>query len=70
MHAVSELWQYHKQYFLLSPVNYLYLGWESKQGLSEVSFLNPFRILFKSSSFSPAAQDFLSQGNTYSRLEN
>lgn len=67
MHAVSELWQYHKQYFLLSPVNYLYLGWESKQGLSEVSFLNPFRILLKSSS---AAQDFLSQGNTYSRLEN
>lgn len=31
MHAVSELRQYHKQYLLLSPVNYLYLGWESKQ---------------------------------------
>lgn len=38
MHAVSGLWQYHKQYFLLSRVTHLCLGWESKQCKDSVKF--------------------------------
>lgn len=38
MHAVPWIWQYLKQYFLLSPVEYLCLGWEIEQCRDSVKF--------------------------------
>lgn len=49
MDAVSGLWQYHKQYFLLCPVNYFYLGWERKQCRDSVKLAswNPLGFCLK-----------------------